>query len=199
MKKIISIFSLFTLIFVLVACGGTETTTGANVSASSDTVLPGTLTEDFEDALTIKNQLLLGTIRLENTDMAIDAAQSAQLIPLWTAMESLTTSGTAADEEITALQNQIMVLMTGSQIQSIAEMQLTNEDSRNYYIEIGVTTPSTPSPDVTGTPQSMGSLSKEDREATKVAQGTPVGSTSGSGKGNILIEKVIELLKDKSA
>lgn len=199
MKKLISILSLFTLIFVLAACGGTETTTETNASAPNDAAPSGTLNEDFEDALTIKNQLLLGTIRLEDTDMAIDAAQSAQLVPLWTAMESLTTSGTAADEEITALQNQIMGVMTDAQVQNIAEMQLTNEDSRNYYIEIGVTTPSTPSPDVTGTPQSMGALSKEDREATKVAQGTPVGSTSSSGKGNILIEKVIELLKDKSA
>lgn len=199
MKKYISIISLFTLIFVLAACGGTDTTTETNTSAPSDTASVGTLNEDFEDALTIKNQLLLGTIRLEDTDMAIDAAQSAQLVPLWTAMQSLTLSGTAADEEITALQNQIMDLMTDAQVQAITTMQLTNEDSRNYYVEIGVTTLSTPPPDSTGTPQSMGSLSKEDREATKVAQGTPVGSTSSSGKGNVLIENVIELLKDKSA
>jgi hypothetical protein len=190
---------LITLALALTACGGAAT--GPSEAPAED-VAPATagpLTEDYGDALTIRNQLLLGTIRLEGTPGAVTSAQAAELTSLWMAMKALTTSGTAATEEITALQNQIIASMTSEQLQAIAAMQLTNADSQAYYAEIGVATPSTPSPDATGTPGSMRDLSKDEREATKTALGTPVGTGSSSGRGTILLDNVIALLQDKAA
>ncbi len=182
------------IVLGLAACGETTATQVDNSGESAAPATAGPLTEAYDEALTIKNQLLLGTLRLEDTPEAVTPEQAAQLVPLWMAMKSLTTSGAAADEEITALQNQIIDMMTPEQVEAIAAMQLTQADSQAYYIEIGISTPSTPSPDAT---DSMSSLSKEDRQATKVALGTPVGASSG--KSVVLLDNVIELLQDKAA
>ena len=181
---------LWLIILVLAACSGT---TAAQVDTNSESAVPvtaGPLTETYDDALTIKNQLLLGSLRLESTPEAVKPEQAAQFIPLWLAMKSLTTSGTAADEEITALQNQIVDLMTPEQLQAIADLRLTQAELQAYYVEIGASTPSTPSADTAD-------LSKEDKQATKVALGTPVGVSSG--KGTILLDNVIAMLQDKAA
>ena len=82
----------------LAACGGQE--------AGSDAVSGTTgLVETYEDALTIKNQLLLGTLRLEGTEQAITSEQAQALLPLWQGYAALTASGTAATEEIESVQN----------------------------------------------------------------------------------------------
>lgn len=196
----LSVILILILTLTLTACGGASTP--AETSGTSDlSAATGELAEDFDDALTVKNQLLLGTIRLEGTADDIAPAQAAQLVSLWMAMKSLTESGTAADEEITAVQNQIIALLTPAQTQAIDAMRLTNANLQEYYIEIGASTPTTPTPgaDADSGEVPMSELSKEDRQATKVALGTPVGTGSTSGKGTILLDTVIALLQDKAA
>ncbi|MCI0643379.1 MAG: hypothetical protein L0346_00650 [Chloroflexi bacterium] len=189
MKSLVACITLL-VILVLAACSGTTATQAGNSGESAVPASAGVLTEAYDDALVIRNQLLLGTLRLEGTPEAITPEQAAQLVPLWQAMKSLTTSGTAADEEIVALQDQIIDILTPEQAQAIAAMRLTQADLQAYYVEIGASTPSTSSADTAD-------LSKEDRQATKVALGTPVGVSSG--KSAILLDNVIELLKDKAA
>ncbi|MBN1137403.1 MAG: hypothetical protein JXM73_12510 [Anaerolineae bacterium] len=172
----------------LAACGGQSAEPGV-VADSTE------LTESYEDALTIKNQLLLGTLRLEDTDQAITSAQAQALLPLWQGYAALTTSGTAATEEIESVQNQIVETMTGEQVAAIAGMRLTNALLQEFYVEAGLTEVKTPEPGVT--PESMSSLSKEDRQATRVASGEEVGTGSGSGKSGALVDMVIELLESK--
>jgi len=172
------------------ACGGQDTTQDPAGDAAG-------LTETYQDALTIKNQLLLGTLELENTDQAITGEQAKTLLPLWQGYAALTTSNTAATEEIASVQDQIVEAMTDEQIKAIASMRLTNAILQEFYVEVGLSEAKTPEPGVTPASTQMGDLSKEDRQATRIASGQEVGSGSGSGKSAALVDIVIELLKDK--
>jgi hypothetical protein len=176
------------LILSLAACGG-------QVADPNAAAGPAELTEEYEDALTIKNQLLLGTLRLEGTDQAITAEQAQALLPLWQGYAALTESGTAATEEIESVQNQIVEAMTEAQVAAIVEMRLTNTVLQAFYVEVGLTEVKTPEPGVT--PESMSALSKEDRQATRTASGEEVGTGGGSGKSSALVDLVIELLESK--
>jgi hypothetical protein len=176
------------LILSLAACAGQPAEPDAAVGSAE-------LTEDYEDALTIKNQLLLGTLRLEETDQAITGTQAQALLPLWQGYAALTASGTAATEEIESVQNQILESMTEEQVAAIVEMRLTNEALQAFYVEVGLTEVKTPEPGVT--PQSMSELSKEDRQATRAASGEEVGTGGGSGKSAGLVDLAIELLESK--
>ncbi|MBT3322203.1 MAG: hypothetical protein HN392_07950 [Anaerolineae bacterium] len=120
MKKTLFALTL-TLALALSACGGADTT---NETASAGA---GGLTADYENALSVQLQLSVGTFNLEETDLAVDAEQAAELIPLWQVLNGLNESGTAAAEEIDALVIQIEETMTTEQVASIAAMQLTRE------------------------------------------------------------------------
>ena len=121
MKKTLFALTLI-LALALSACGGTATET-ETASAGA-----GGLNADYENALSVQLQLSVGTFSLEGTDLAVDAAQAAELIPLWQVLNGLTESGSAAPEEIDALVAQIEETMTSEQISAIAAKQLTRED-----------------------------------------------------------------------
>lgn len=122
---------LFTaiLILALAACspaaeassGGSENVPAAQNPADTE------LQADFTDALSIQGQLAVGTLLLEETDLAVDETLAAELYPLWQAVQSLSDSDTAADVEIQAVVNQIQDTMHTEQVAAIAEMQLTAE------------------------------------------------------------------------
>jgi hypothetical protein len=196
------------LALTLVACGGSAAADGENngaVQAAAATAIPvtgsgsvRTLEETYDDALTIRNQLVLGTLRLEDTGKAVSAGQAEELLVLWRAFAALSSSGIAAPEETEALQNQITEAMTPEQISAIADMHLTNADLQEFYVEVGLTEVKTPEPDVTPQGTRGRDLSQEDREATRVASGEDVSTFSGgSGKSSELLDMVIELLESK--
>ena len=140
MKKRTIILVSLILILVLAACGETVNETGVTTegvdTSTSDT--PGITTEeaesstselksDYENALSVPMQLVLGTLMLEDTDLSVDSNQAAQLLPLWKAARSLGSSDTAAAEEVGAVYNQIQETMTPEQIVAIAAMQIKRE------------------------------------------------------------------------
>ena len=93
------------------------------------------LHENYADALSVQTQLALGTIMLEESDLAVNGEQATALLPLWQAVQSLTASGTAADAEITAVFNQVQAGMKIEQIAAIAGMQLTQVALRSLVQE----------------------------------------------------------------
>jgi hypothetical protein len=152
MKKRTIILVSLILILVLAACGETVNETGVRTegvdTSTSDT--PGITTEeaesstselksDYENALSVPMQLVLGTLMLEDTDLSVDSNQAAQLLPLWKAARSLGSSDTAAAEEVGAVYNQIEETMTPEQITAIAAMQLRREDMFEVVHELGLT------------------------------------------------------------
>ena len=140
MKKLMVLVGILVLI-ALTACGGTisEDTVVATPASNEAVENVAQLNDKYENALTVQVQLALGTIILEDGSLAVDAAQAADLLPLWRAVQSMTASGTAADAEITAVLNQIQAGMTTKQIAGIADMKLTQEAMR-ALVQDGVIT-----------------------------------------------------------
>lgn len=131
MNKFLVIFGLI-LALALTACGGTASEPAADMSSggngaavqAGDTVR---LSENYNAALPVQSQLAIGILQLENGDQAVDEALAAELLPLWRAVQSLASSETAADAEVTAVLNQIQDTMSPEQIAAIAAMQITDE------------------------------------------------------------------------
>jgi hypothetical protein len=81
--------------------------------------------------------LLVGTLKLDNTDQAVSADEAAKLLPLWQAYRSLSSSQTAAEAEVDALLNQIQTTMTTEQVQKIKGMNLTDTDMMDLMQSMG--------------------------------------------------------------
>jgi hypothetical protein len=113
MKKVLFILTVFVLLFMLVACGKTSSQT-TQVGAST--------------SLSTATELLVGTFKLEETDLAVTSDQAKQLLPLWMMLQSLSTNSTAATEEIQAVVDQIKSTMTSDQMDAITAMALTQSD-----------------------------------------------------------------------
>ncbi len=94
------------------------------------------LAENYANALSIQGQLALGTLQLEDGELAIDEGTAAELLPLWQALQSLMNSDTTAAVELEAVVNQIQDSMSAAQIEAIADMKLT-EDSLTSMMENG--------------------------------------------------------------
>ena len=123
MKKIVFGLTLFAILAVLAACSQTSTTTA---TSGSTTALP------------TEAELLVGTMKLENTTEAVTAEQAKQLLPLWQTLQALSSSSTAATEEINAVVGQIKSTMTSLQMDKISAMKLTQQDMMSIMSQAGV-------------------------------------------------------------
>ena len=154
MKKALLLIPVLALLFSLVACSKT----------TSQTSQTGTST-----SLSTATELLVGTFKLEDTDLAVTADQAKQLLPLWQMLQSLSTSSTAATEEMQALVDQIKGVMTAEQMASITAMNLTQQDM------LTLMTQNAPASNATGaasTPMALNGLP---------GSGAPSGGTMPSG------------------
>ena len=128
MKK--NILILTTLIFSLIlpACG--NSTPDENELVVSNEIREFVLAPEVE--------LIIGTVRLEETDIAISASQASELLPLWKALRSLSNSETAAVAEVEAIINQILDAMTKDQMIAIKKMALTMQDLNALAETLGI-------------------------------------------------------------
>ncbi len=204
MKKLLMIpMIVFTL---LIASCSSDTAESEAVPPETDTTTTTLIADswsiDYEDAASARSQLALGTLQLEDSDLALSKEQAVTLLPLWQALLALESSDITAPEELEAVQNQIILGMNDDQIAAISAMQITNLDLTTFYSDQGVVV-STPSADSEGMGQNK-DMTEEEREAyraTAEAQGTPVGessggSSSGQDRKNILTETVIAQLTE---
>ena len=145
-KSILKLSALSALVVLAAACSSgaaepdepvvedfqtSEGTTGAADSSQARARLG-------EGDVPVQTQLILGTLQLETTDLAVDSVQAAELAPLWKAMRSLTTSDTAAAAEIEALLDQIQDVMTTEQLEAISAFEITPEDMRTIIQDLGI-------------------------------------------------------------
>ena len=119
---------------------------GCSSTSSSTSIEPTSLASaylsvDYADATNIRSQLAYGTIKLANTANSITFEQAQSLIPLWQGIIALTGDTTTASEELTAIQDQITTTLTTDQLNSIAEMKITNAQLNSFYAEFGVVLP----------------------------------------------------------
>lgn len=130
----------------------------AQVSTNTGTV---GLSTAYDNAVSVEMQLLLGSIKLEGTDLKITKEQANILLPLWTNFQTLSQSmmpargdmgqgqpnstpqpqtvDTAAQAQIDEIMKQIQSSMRPEQINAIAAMQITQEAAQTIMQEQGLT------------------------------------------------------------
>jgi len=134
---------LIVVVLLLTACGSESTGVDVveNSGSSAEDIEAGReqLRVDYADnALSPALQLAVGTLLLEETDLAVDADQAATLVPYWKLYVTLTESDTTAPEELNALINEIQILMIPDQVSYIAGLELIQEDLMTLINELGI-------------------------------------------------------------
>ena len=86
---------LLVLAFVLSSCSGTAVTAANNAATSTNAAAASTegttdyLTADYTDAVSVAEQLAVGTINLDGTDQVVTKDQAAKLLDLWQQLQTL--------------------------------------------------------------------------------------------------------------
>ena len=154
MRKIITLILYATLALALAACGAAAASN--STSATGDQTAAGTPnaagTPVPNTSLPVLTRLLIGTFKLEDTELAVTPDQAKTLLPLWQAVRSLGSSSTTAAAEMTALEKQIQETLTTAQMDQINAMQLTRADLQTLAGELGITFGNGNRANATGTP-----------------------------------------------
>jgi len=129
MKKI-TLTILAVVVLTLSACSGSVSNTQQATPNQNNTATSA--------ELPLASKLVIGSFKLEGTDNAITAEEATELLPLWQVYTQLSTSDTAAQEEITALTEQIQETMTADQMKAIDAMNLTTQDIFTTMQEQGI-------------------------------------------------------------
>lgn len=126
--KQISLTLLVTLALTLTACGASASTAPATASETSNS----------SGNLSGPAMIILGSLKLDGTPQAITQQEAKDLLPLWQVYQEISTSDTAAQEEIDALVKQIEETMTPAQMTAIKGMNLTSQDSFAIMQQLGL-------------------------------------------------------------
>lgn len=137
MKKTYLLAFIMVFSMILSACSGAKNDTNAQDSGANTNSQSATQPEGGAEMNQVM-KLALGTLMLEKTDYPIQADQAKKLLVLWKAARSLGSSDTVADEELTALVNQIQATMTSEQMQEIEAMDLTLDSMQTISEELGL-------------------------------------------------------------
>lgn len=174
MKKTLLISLLLALSLSLAACGG-------NAALASETNT-GTQVDPNARELPLSTKLAIGTLKLEGTEYAVASDQATDLLPLWQVLNNLSSSDSAAPEEVAAITEQIQETMSEEQIQAINAMGLTSEDIFATMQELGLA--SVAQVNASGTPQAgAGFGGGQGSEGGSVPGGAPPGGGPGGGFG----------------
>ena len=143
MKNMKKLGLLIIVVLLLTACGTDTPSVVDNDTKVSEVGTTGVQREELrgdyaDDALSPALQLVVGTLMMEETDLALDADLAATLLPYWKLYISLTGSDITAREELDGLVNEIEHLMTPDQINYIIGLELTQESMMTLIDELGV-------------------------------------------------------------
>lgn len=160
MKKI-TFTILISLMLTLPACAGRSQTTEDVISIPTVPQVAGQVEQapatTNPNVIPLELQLLLGTLKLNETDLAVSAEQAEVLLPLWSDFKTISMSmapppggpgqnqnqaqsiDTETQAEIDALVAQIQAVMTPEQIEAINEMNITPEMVMSIMQEQGLT------------------------------------------------------------
>lgn len=135
MKKTYIILLPLLLVLILAACGG-DASEGNATTRNTDTS-----PQNFETPETpIEMQLMLGTVKLDESEYPIDSEQASELLLLWKALRSLVSSDTAAQAEVDAVISAIQDGMTAEQMAAIEAMGLTMQNFADVADTLGIET-----------------------------------------------------------
>lgn len=97
-------------------------------------------TVQANDEMSIETELVVGTIKLEETDQTVTNEQAKELVTMWQVYEALINSETTAQAEVDSLMDQVQETMTADQLKTITAMNLTQQDAVALIQEKGLTT-----------------------------------------------------------
>jgi len=163
---------------VLAGCGGGEATPEPVDEGVGETYTSAVLDASYSDALSVSNQLALGTLRLEETEKPVMPDQATALLPLWQALQG----GVTAQAEVNAVLKQIEGTMTPEQLAAIAAMQLTQEDLQAWMQEQGLGMRG-------GFPETGGDMSEEEQESLRATVEAGGGMPGGGPFGDMSEEE----------
>ena len=130
---------LIVVLLMLTACGSGDASVDGEQNEIAGETERMEITDSYaEDALPVTQQLALGSLLLEETDLAVNPEQALDLVPYWKLYKSLLENDTTAPEELDALVNEIQEIMTADQVNYIAGLQLTQEDMTTLAEELGI-------------------------------------------------------------
>ena len=142
--KILRLVCLSVTAVALSACAPLEFEEYPGEEGAKPTNTMETSAAGGDDALPVETRLVLGTLLLEKTDLAVDARQAAVLLPLWNEWRALSRNNPASPEEREALLGRIQSAMTEDQLEAVAAMALTQADVDAYVQETGMSMFPTP-------------------------------------------------------
>jgi hypothetical protein len=155
------------------------------------------LTTDYENASPVSMQILIGITQLENTDHAITSTQAESFIAVLNFMKDLSMNTSATEEQFDALVEQAESILTGEQIQAIANLKITQETAMSL-LQQGNSMGSHPQGEMTqGTPPGPGGQPPSaDAIGTPPANGNPPTMRFIPPQ---LIDTLIQFLESKTA
>ena len=186
MFKRIALLTLVALI-ALSACSSAPAAPAASTT-TQDTYASSALDTSYEGALSVRNQLALGTLQLDGTANAITVDQAKTLLTLWQALRGTTQSGASAQAEVNALLTQIEGALTADQLAAIKDMKLTQAAFQQWAAANGITMGAGG-----GQPGGGQGLSPEARATRQAAEGRT--GQSGAGASTAVIGLVITYLE----
>ena len=133
MKKIGIVFFLVSVL-LLSACAAP----GGAAAPAAATPTAGVVNTNYDNALPVPSQLALGTIMLKDTQNPVTTDQAAKLLPLWQAVQSMTSSTSTSAVEFNALVTQIQQTMQPAQLEAIANLKITQASMASAFQTLGL-------------------------------------------------------------
>ena len=122
----------------------------------------------------IDSKLAIGLLKLEGTNLAVTPAEAKNLLPLWQALKSLSSSTTTAPEEVSAVFQQIQDTLTPEQVAAVKQMALSQADLQALEKSLGIQP---------GEGFGFGGTPDPARQATRSARQTQNPGGNGGGFG----------------
>jgi hypothetical protein len=180
MTRKLFILPILILVLAISACASDSPEV---VSPASEQYTSPNLDTTYPEALPVRLQLTLGSLMLADTPNAITPAQAADLLPLWQALQSLTSSGTSATAETNAVLAQIEATMTSEQIAAIRALQLTSTIMQEWTAANGITLGSGEGTGTGGQGGGQGQGMSAEARATRQAEEGKIPSETGNSNG----------------
>ncbi len=133
--KIVVIISLLLGAALIAGCGSFPGL-GSNSNTPPSTPV-GPINSNYSNAISPAQQLILGTMNLQG-NLEVTPNEAAQLVPLWEAYQTLSTSNTASPLELQATLVGVEQAMTPDQVQAIVNMKLTRQDMATIFQQQGI-------------------------------------------------------------
>jgi hypothetical protein len=139
-RTILLIISIVLLLGITTSCNtiGSKTNTSNDESSPNSTGNQQPSPLNGEEEMSIQIQLVFGTFKLEETDLAVTPEQAEELLPLWKAANSLSDSDNVSTVELEAVFKQIEETMTAEQMEAIEAMEFSFDEMRSLMEDAGI-------------------------------------------------------------